>query len=149
MRPRTVGGTITIAVLLATLAACSSSSRGLSPASTSPSTTPSSAAPRPSFDIGLDDGGLTLPPGPTPAGIYRVSFEDRRTHRGANEHAQIRFRPSGPEIELDEVSAGHSDEVTLLQNLIVYLAIDDVTQNVPIENQLDVRPTPRYSTPVT
>jgi hypothetical protein len=97
----------------------------------------------------LDDGGLKLPPGPTPAGVYRVSFEDRRTHRGASEHAQIRFRPSGPYIELDEVSAGASDDVTLLPNLIVYLAIDDVTRGVPIENQLDIVPTPGYSTPVT
>ncbi len=97
----------------------------------------------------LDDGGLRLPPGPTPAGIYRVSFADRRTAQHPEQQVDIRFRPSGPYIELNRVYAGHSDYVTLLQNLIVYVTIDDVTQDVKIQNQLDVRPTARYSTPVS
>jgi hypothetical protein len=52
-------------------------------------------------------------------------------------------------IELDRVRAGASDNVTLLPNLVVYLTIDDVTQGVDIQHQLDVRPTAGYSTPVT
>jgi hypothetical protein len=134
---------IAAGVALVALAACGSSAKAtLTPPSTATS-------PVPDFPIVLDDGGLKLPPGPTPAGIYRVSFADRRTKRGAGRHVDIRFRPSGPLIELDRVRAGASDNVTLLPNLVVYLTIDDVTQGVEIENQLDVRPTARYSTPVT
>jgi hypothetical protein len=135
---------ITIALLIGVIAACGSSRAG-----SSTSTSTSMSGSHPAFDIVLDDDGLKLPPGPTLAGVYRVSFEDRRSHRVVGEHVSVRFRPSGPYIELDRVSAGFSDDVTLLQNLIVYLAIDDVTRAVPIENQLDIRPTPQYSSPVT
>jgi hypothetical protein len=39
--------------------------------------------------------------------------------------------------------------MTFLPNLEAYLAIDDKDSNVPMPNQLDITPTPGYSTPVT
>jgi hypothetical protein len=142
--------TAVIAALLVVLGACDSTkTSGTRPAAPTASLPPSSTVPPapPDFPVLLDDAGLHLPPGRTPAGVYRVSFADHRTRRG--EHVDIRFRPSGPRIELGRVSAGTSDNVTLRQNLIAYLTIDDVTRDVPIENQLDVTPSPKYSSPVT
>jgi hypothetical protein len=139
---------IAAGVALVALAACGSSShRTLPPAPTS--ATASTARPHPRFDIVLDDTGLELPPGPTPAGIYLVSFEDRRTQKPPNQLAQVRFRPSGPPIVLDEVSAGTTKYMTFLRNLEAYLAIDNKDSNVTMPNQLDITPTPGYSTPVT
>jgi hypothetical protein len=133
---------------LVAVAACSSSSHTtLPPAPTS--STASTARPDPRFDIVLDDAGLELPPGPTPGGIYLVSFEDRRTRKPANQLAQVRFRPTGPPIVLEEVSAGTSKDVIFAPNLEAYLAIDDNDSSLPMPNQLEITPTPGYSTPVT
>jgi hypothetical protein len=137
------------ATLVVLVAACSSSSpRAVGP-STTAATGASVPASPPDFRVVLDDGGLHLPPGPTRAGIYRVCFEDRRTKRRPDDYVVIRFQPSGPDIELGHVATGHSDDITLLQNLGVYPMINDKFASVPIENQLDVRPTAQYSSPVT
>lgn len=140
---------VAIEVLLAgALCACHSSKS--SPSATDPVTTTSTtAAAHPSFSVVLDDTGLKLPDGPTPGGIYRVSFADRRTHPGPNEHAALQFRPSGPMIVAAQVVAGQSADVTFLPNLIVQLAVDTAVRPVPIDHQLDIAPTPGYSTPVT
>jgi hypothetical protein len=138
---------IAAGVALVALAGCTSSNKTLPPAPTS--STASTALPHPRFDIVLDDVGLELPPGPTPGGLYLVSFEDRRTQKPAGQLAQVRFRPTGPPIVLDEVSAGSSKDVIFAPNLEAYVAIDDKDSNVPVPNPLDITPSPGYSTPVT
>ncbi len=148
--------TLVLVLVSGALSACSSSKSTTAGSSSSQPTTSSSRdspwagrASPPMFAAVLDDTGLKLPPGPTPAGIYRVSFTDRRTRRGPG-HQWLEFRPSGPEIVLATIPAGASDDVTFRQNLIVEVANDGVVErDIPIDNQLNVTPTRGYSTPVT
>lgn len=39
----------------------------------------------------LDDGGRTVPSGERPAGLYTISFADRRSHAAHDEHSVLRF----------------------------------------------------------
>ena len=130
-------------LLLGALSGCGSSKH----AAGSTVTTRTSAIPR--FSAVLDDDGLKLPTGPTPAGRYRISFVDHRSHRDPKKQATLRFRASGPTFVLLEIPAGSSQVGVLVQNLIAYIAIDGVNRNVPVENPLDVRATPQYPTPAT
>lgn len=146
MNTTAIPRTLAAIVFVGALGACHSSK---SSATDSATTSSSSAAAHPSFAVVLDDTGLKLPDGPTPGGIYRVSFADRRTHPGANERPALQFRPSGPLIVSAQVPAGTAGDVTFLPNLIVQLAVDSVVRPVPIDHQLNITPAPGYSTPVT
>jgi hypothetical protein len=146
MNASAVPRALAVVALVVAFAAChSSKSSATDPTPTAPTT----ASAHPSFAVVLDDTGLKLPDGPTPGGIYRVSFVDHRTHAGAGEDLALQFRPSGPMIVAAQVPAGHSAEVTFLPNLIVQVAANDVVQPVAIDHQLNITPTAGYSTPVT
>lgn len=137
-----------IVLLIGSLAACDSSH----PHAANPPTSPSSSktAPTlPSFDAVLDDTGLHLPAGPTPAAKYRISFEDRRTHQVAGKRGVLQFLPSGPQIVVLAVPAGTSADGTLIANLVARVAINGQAANVPIDHPLDVQATPQYPTPAT
>jgi hypothetical protein len=155
------------AVLAGLLGACSSSSHSSSTALTDPTATrPGATVPTPpAFAVVLDDHGLRFPPGPTLAGRYRISFDDRRSRRPTAERLHLEFRPSGPYIVLIDVAAGATTDHVLLQNMVAFV-IDftrtsnpaspdelgrpsDAIRTFPVTNPLSIVATRQYPTPVT
>jgi hypothetical protein len=160
---------VTVVVLAGTLGACSAS--GSHPSAAAPTdptaTRPGATDPAPPrFDVVLDDHGLRFPPGPTLAGRYRISFDDRRSVRPPAERLHLDFRPSGPYVILIDVAAGATTDHVLLQNMDAFV-IDfartsnpaspmnalgqpsDAIRNFPVTNPLSIVATPQYPTPVT
>lgn len=154
---------IPILLLLAlTLAACSATKSATRPAPSPPAPATRQLA------VVLDDRGLTFPPGPTPAGPYRISFEDRRTSAPGSRSVHLQFVVPGPRLVLFDVPAGTASTHTLLANMtpeVVYvdpgaspatglLRPEDVAHRHPIggirvTNPLVIEATPRFPTPVT
>jgi hypothetical protein len=141
----------TLVLAAGLIAACGSSNR-----STTPPTPPATSAPAgttavpPKLDFVLDDAGLHEPAGPVDAGMFRVSFVDRRTNPPAGQSVTLRTRPSGPIIVIDEIPAGTTKTVTLLANVIFEIAIDGVTRtDIPQNGSLDIHTSPQYPTPAT
>jgi hypothetical protein len=140
---------LTFVVLAVALVGCRSSHPRAAdpPASTSSTTTAAPELPR--LAAVLDDRGLHLPAGSLLAGHYRISFTDRRAHRAATDEAVLQFRPSGPIIVLLEVPAGGRKDAVLISNVVAQVALNGQLLRVPIDHQLDIRPTPEYPTPAT
>jgi hypothetical protein len=107
------------------------------------------AAATPRLTAVLDDGGLKLSSRHIRAGRYLVTFRDSRSRRPVGDKVVLRFSPSGPNIVLLEVAAGAQRVAALYQNEVPWVAINGVEASVAGSRQLEVDPTPEFSTPVT
>lgn len=160
-----------VVLVVGLLAACSSSKSKPSasePTSTGSGVTAHAVNVVPSFDVVLDDDGLTFPPGTTLAREYVISFEDRRTSPPPDQHLHLQFLPSGLRIVLIDVPAGTSSRHAILGNMVAevvyfdpgvsldtgFLRPQDMAHRhsigtVPVKNPLSIETTPEFPTPVT
>jgi hypothetical protein len=107
------------------------------------------AVPTQKLDVVLNDSGLKLSAKHIWAGVYRISFRDRRSHRQAGDRVALVFGPSGPRIALVTVPAGGESVGTLIQNDIAWVTVNGVANFSPGGDSLSVSPTPQYPTPAT